>query len=70
MTKYRDEDVIALLEGHGLSWRSFFLVSLGNIAFRDEHGKEMILIIEDDQMHSAACKFLKRQGLVQSQDGR
>ena len=69
MAKYRDEDIIALLEGHGLSWRDYFLNSMANIAFRDEAGKEMLLIIEDDQMHHATSKFLKRRGLVQSEGG-
>jgi hypothetical protein len=68
MAKHRNEEIIAMLEGHGLPWQNYFVLNKAIVAFRDERGQVMSLIIEDDQLNVATCKFLERQGLSLNED--
>ncbi|RYX79980.1 hypothetical protein EON83_30485 [bacterium] len=63
MAKHKESDIIAMLESHGLSWQSYFVFNKTTVAFRDDAGQVHYLIIEDDQLNSATCTFLERQGL-------
>ncbi len=56
MAKHSDAEIIATLEGHGLPWRSFFVLNGVFVAFHDERGQRMLLGIEDDQLNFTICK--------------
>ena len=55
-----------MLESHGLPWQRYFVIDKATVAFRNDAGQVHYLIIEDDQLHYATCKFLERQGLKNS----
>lgn len=62
MAKHMASDIIAMLESHGLPWQRYFVINKITVAFRDDAGQVHYLIIEDDQLNSATCNFLERQG--------
>lgn len=69
MMQHSEAEIIATLEGHGLPWRSFFVINRTLVAFHDERGRRMLLIIEDDQLNIAICKYLQRHGFEVNDDG-
>ena len=61
MAKHIESDIIAMLESHGLPWQRYFVINKTIVAFRNDAGQVHYLIIEDDHLNSATCKFLERQ---------
>ena len=60
--KYSDEIIKQYLDGHGIPWDQYFVLNSQLPAYRDNNGRLMTLVIEDDAMHSAVQSFLIRMG--------
>jgi len=60
--KISETQVIAALESLGIPWHRHFALTKHLVGYEDDHGREFVLVIEDDELNSAAVKYLIRSG--------